>query len=304
MLKQHKPDVAVYRDHEKLLVAERPDAVFISTPNSLHVPVCRTCVEKRIPFFVEKPLSSTAAEALPLVESLRRAPLTHMVGYVYRYYETFAKARALVGSNPLGKLVHVKGTMYVGQLFREGKGWRYDRKASGGGVLISQNSHLIDMLAWLFGPIEWVSGHVKSWHSREVEDFCHSYLAFESGLSGFIDTTWSARHYRLIDMRVEVEGENGTLSVTEDDVRIFLDASAAGLPAGWTRWRKPDLYEGVEIDMGVPAFTRQDQAFLKAVAAGTMLESNAESGYHTQQVIDAIYESSGKNGHQVYAKRK
>ena len=55
--------------------------------------------------------------------------------------------------------------------------------------------------------------------------------------------------------------------------------------------------------MGVPAFTRQDEAFLKAVAAGAMLESNAESGYHTQQVIDAIYESSRKDGQQVYAKR-
>lgn len=304
MLKQYNPSVAVYRDHEKMLAEQKLDAVFISTPNSIHIPACQACLDRRIPFFVEKPLSNTAAEARPLVEALRRNPLTNMVGYIYRYYETFAKANELLNTRPLGRLIHLKATMYVSQLFREGKGWRYDRKIAGGGVLMMQDSHLIDTLVWLFGPMEWVSGHVKSWYSREVEDFCHSYFAFESGLTGFMDATWSARHYRLIDMRIDVEGENGTLSVSEDDVRVFLDDAACGLPAGWTHWRKPDLYEGVEIDMGIPAFTRQDDAFLKAVATRSMVESDAESAYHTQQIMDAIYESSAKNGQKVYTKEK
>ena len=56
--------------------------------------------------------------------------------------------------------------------------------------------------------------------------------------------------------------------------------------------------------MGVPAFTRQDEAFLNAVASGSMVESDSESAYHTQQIIDAIYESSEKSGQQVYTKRK
>jgi len=304
MLKQQKPDLAVYRDHEALLANEQIDAVFITTPNSLHVPACQACCDKRIPFFVEKPLSNTAAEARVLVEALRKQPLTNMVGYVYRYYETFAKARELLADNPLGKLIYLKATMYVSQLFREGKGWRYDPKTSGGGVLISQNSHLIDTLVWMFGPVEWVSGQAMSWYSREVDDFCHSYLAFKNGLTGYMDTSWSARHYRLIDMRIDVQGENGTLAVGEDDVKIFLDDAAGTLSAGWTQWRKPDLYCGVEIDMGVPAFTLQDEAFLKAAATGKMLESDVESAYHVQQIIDAIYESSRHNGQQVYTNRK
>jgi predicted dehydrogenase len=104
-------------------------------------------------------------------------------------------------------------------------------------------------------------------------------------------------------MRVNVQGENGTLSVSEDDVKIFLDDAAGGNAAGWTEWRKPDLYRGVEIDMGIPAFTNQDKAFLKAVTDGGTLESDVESAHHTQQIIDAIYESSDKNGQQVYTRR-
>lgn len=304
VLKQHKPDVAVYRDHEKLLAEQELDAVFVTTPNSLHVPICEACAEKRIPFFVEKPLSNTAAEARHLVEALRKNPLTNMVGYVYRYYETFPKAREVLRSGALGKLIHTKSAMYVSQLFREGKGWRYDPKIGGGGVLITQNSHLIDMLVWLFGPVDWVSGHVKSVYSREVEDYCHGYFAFESGLTGYMDSTWSARHYRMVDMRIDVEGENGTLSVNEDEVKVFLDAAAAGLPAGWTRWQKPDLYEGVEIDMGIAGFTRQDDAFLSAAAEGSSVESDAESAFHAQQIMDAIYDSAAKNGEPVHTKGK
>jgi predicted dehydrogenase len=165
------------------------------------------------------------------------------------------------------------------------------------------NSHLIDTLVWLFGTVDWVSGHVKTWYSKKVDDFCHSYLAFESGLTGYLDSSWSARHYRLIDMRVDVQGENGTLSVSEDDVKVFLDDKVGDVPAGWTQWRKPDLYRGVEIDMGIPAFTLQDQAFLDAAAKGEMLESDVANAYHTQEIIDAIYESSGKHGQQVYTRR-
>ena len=302
MLKQNKPDLRIYRDHEKLLAEEQIDAVFIATPNSLHIPIAQACLEKRIPFFVEKPVSNTAAESAPLVEALRKQPLTNMVGYVYRYFDTFAKARDLLSANPLGKLIHMNATMYVSQLFCEGKGWRYDRKISGGGVLITQNSHLIDTLVWLFGRVDWVSGHVKTWYSKKVDDFCHSYFSFENGLTGYMDTSWSARHHRLIDMRIDVQGENGTLSVGEDDVKIFLDNAVGELSAGWTRWQKPDIYRGVEIDMGIPAFTLQDEAFLKAAAKGELLESDVENAHHTQEIIDAIYESSDKNGQQVFTR--
>jgi predicted dehydrogenase len=298
MVQANKPGLAIYKDYQRMLAEESLDAVFISTPTFLHVPACQACVDRGLPFFVEKPLSNSAAEARPLLEALRKRPVTNMVGYVYRYMDTFAKARQVLAARPLGKLIHLRATMYVSQVFRRGKGWRYDPKTSGGGVLITQNSHLIDLLVWLFGPVESVSGQTKSWYSRHVEDYAHAWLTFANGLTGFVDCSWSARHYRLIDLTIDVQGEAGTATVSEDEVKVFLDEPAAGLPGGWTTWRKPNLYRGVEIDVGGPAYTRQDADFLHAAGAAGSVGSDVASALHVQEVLDAIYRSAA-GGRQV-----
>lgn len=288
--------VAVYADFDEMLEREPLDAVFITAPTSLHVPMSLACAQRGLPFFVEKPLGVSSAECLPLIQRLEEQPITNMVGYMARHTDIFRHARRLIDCGVLGRPFHLKATMYVSQLFRKGKGWRYDKQSSGGGVLITQNSHLIDLLQWLFGPIAWVSGHVKSVYSKTVEDFAHAYLGFKNGLSGFIDTSWSVRHHRMVDIAIELHAENGTLNVSDDAVKLFLENAKANYRAGWTVWRKPDLYDGVPVDLGGPEYTRQDLAFLKAAAAGSSLEADARNAFLVGRVIDGIYNSSESGG--------
>jgi predicted dehydrogenase len=177
--------------------------------------------------------------------AVARTTLTNAVGYMARHVDTFRKAKQIVDSGVLGRLVHLQATMYVSQLFRAGQGWRYDPAHSGGGVLITQNSHLIDLLLWLFGPIDRVRGHVKSYYSEKVDDFAHAIFEFGSGLSGYMDASWSVRHHRTLDLSIAVHGHAGTLQVTEDDVRLYLDEAIGEYQSGWTVFRKPDLFEGV-----------------------------------------------------------
>ncbi len=297
--RESRPGVPTYEDYEAMLARERLDAVVITSPTYLHVPMALRCVERGLAFLVEKPLSTTAAEARPLLDALARRPVVHAVGYMGRHADTFAKAKEVLASRPIGRPIHVRATMYVSQLFRKGRGWRYDAGQSGGGVLVTQNSHLLDLLAWYFGPVRRVSGQTKSFYSRRVEDFAHAWLGFDGGLTGFIDTSWSVRHHRTVDVAIDVEGENGTLAVTDDDVRVYLDAPRGGLPAGWTAWRKPDLYRPVEVDIAGPEYTRQDAEFLEAVAAGRQLECDARSAFRVQQAIDAIYASAARAGEPV-----
>jgi len=189
--------------------------------------------------------------------------------------------------------------MYVAQLFKPGKGWRYDRETSGGGVLITQNSHLIDLLLWIFGPIGWVSGHTKSWCSKGVEDFAHAYLRFDSGLTGYIDTSWSLRHHRTVDIWIDVQGTDGNLTVTDDELKLYLEHEHESYPRGWTVWKKPDLFRGVPFDIGGPEYARQDAEFLSAVRLGETVCSDAASAFGVQRVVDAIYQSAESGGKQV-----
>ncbi|MCG8406842.1 MAG: Gfo/Idh/MocA family oxidoreductase [Phycisphaerales bacterium] len=301
--KENKPDLATYQDYEKMLNAESLDAVFIASPTHLHVPMAMECVARGLPFFVEKPLGISAQSARPLVDALGEKPVVNMVGYMGRQIDTFRKGKEIVASGALGKLQHLRASMYVAQLFKKGKGWRYDRSKSGGGVLRTQNSHLLDALHWYFGRIASVSGHVKSVYSGTVDDFTHAYFKFESGLTGFMDTSWSIRHYRVPSMSVDVQGECGTLTVTDDEVKMFLDEPRGEYLAGWSRWRKPELYRPVEVDVGGPQYTLHDADFLKSVAAKQPSECNVTSAYHVEQAIDAIYESSDSGGREVVISR-
>jgi len=294
--KNLKKDVNVYDDYIKMLDREKPDVAVITTPVFLHVPMAKECVKRNIAFFVEKPLSPFSSDAEDMVEAVEKKNLTTAVGYMMRYVETFAKAKELIDSGVLGKIINFRSTIYVAQLFKKGKGWRYDKKEAGGGVVIGQATHLVDLLQWYFGDVDKVSAHTQSFYSEEVEDFAHAHFEFKNGVTGWMDSSWSMRHHRLLEIGIEVNAENGNLSVSDDEVKLFLDRPVNGTAAGWTHFAKPDLFEGVEIDLGGPQYTRQDVQFIEAVKSGGKVGNDVRNAYEVQKIIDAVYASAQKHG--------
>jgi predicted dehydrogenase len=84
--------------------------------------------------------------------------------------------------------------------------------------------------------------------------------------------------------------------VTDDVVKLFLDEEAAGYPAGWSQWYKPDLFQGVDIDLGGPQYTLQDADFLRAVRENKPVESDIKNAFYVQKLVDAIYASAENRG--------
>jgi len=289
-------DIPAYEDYCLMLDREEPDAVVLTTPVFLHIPMAKECVDRNIPFFLEKPLCLRSEEAAPLVAEIDSKGTVSMVGYMMRYMETFSLAKKIVDSQVLGKIISFGATMYVSQLFRKGKGWRYEREKSGGGVIIGQATHLIDMLQWYFGSIQKVSAHTIRFYSSEVEDFAHVYFSFEAGMSGWIDSSWSMRHHRLLETEISINTENGNLTVNDDSLKLFLEKDSRDYPAGWTTFKRPDLYRGVEIDLGGPHFSRQDMDFVSAVRENRQLQSSLKNAYCVQKVVDCIYRSAQAEG--------
>lgn len=288
-----------YDDYRKMLDKENPDAAVLATPIFLHVPMAQDCVNRDIPFFLEKPLSLRGSDADELVKQIDDKNLTTMVGYMMRYVETFAKAKEILDSGVLGKLITFNATIYVSQLFKTGKGWRYSKAESGGGVIMAQATHLIDLLKWFFGKVSLVSAHTKNWYSQEVEDFAHVYFEYANGLSGWFDSSWSMRHHRLLEVTINLNAENGNLTVSDDEVRFFLDKPAGDYPAGWTQFRIPELFKGVEIDLGSPQYTKQDVDFINAVREKRRIGTDVKNAHEVQLLVDAIYDSAEKGGQPV-----
>jgi predicted dehydrogenase len=289
-------DVAVYKDHRRMLEDVAPDIVAIATPTAFHCAIAADCVERGAHIFIEKPLCLVPDDAAPLVAALARHKRVNMVGYMTRFMETFRKAKEIADLGVLGRMQMLRTSMYIGQLFARGKGWRYDPQVAGGGVLMTQNSHLVDMLLWMFGPVATVSAHTSRLYSEAVEDHAHVFFEFASGMRGFLDASWSARHYRTPTMQIHAQGENGTLDVNDDRVALFLLAAAGGFDAGWHEWRKPDLYRGVPFDIGGANYTAQAMQFISSIRGSANVESDVQSALKVQQVISAAYRSAERGG--------
>lgn len=299
VVRQHFSDIEVVSTVDELLDKRKPDFAIVATPTGSHIEIAKKFVHSRVPVFIEKPLSLTAQDAKPLISALNSNWVPNMVGYMGRYLDTFSKANQLIHSGVLGQVKMVRSSMYIEQLLKSGEGWRYDPKTSGGGVLITQNSHLIDKLLWMFGEIVGVSGNTNKLVSQLVEDHVHAYLEFGSGAVGYIDASWSARHFRTPTISIHAQGEYGTIDVNDDEVRLYLDRPTSDLPGGWNSWRKPDLYRPVPIDIGGTQYTIQMVDFLQGVENNTELTSNVASAVRTQLVIDAIYESARLGGSRI-----
>jgi predicted dehydrogenase len=289
-------NVSTHDDFKKMLDEAKPDAVVITTPVHLHVPMAMECVERGIAFFLEKPLSIKSSDADALVEAVEKKNIATMVGYMMRYVETFQKAKEIIDSGVLGEVINFNSAIYVAQLFKTGKGWRYNKNESGGGVVIGQATHLIDLLKWYFDEVEYVSAHTKNWYSQEVEDFAHAHFEFANGVSGWMDSSWSVRHHRLLEITIQVNAANGNLVVNDDQVKMYLDLDFNGHHAGWTIFNRPDLFEGVEFDVGGPQYTKQDKDFIEAIRSGKEIESDIKNAHEVQQIVDAIYSSAEKRG--------
>ena len=220
------PSIKVFDDAEKMLDNTELDGVLISSPVSTHIPLSLLCVERNIPFLLEKPLSISAEEALPLISKLKEKHIPNMIGYVYRFLDSFVKGKEILDSGCLGNIHRISANIYISQLFKKGKGWRYDPKESGGGVLISLGSHVIDLLTWYFGPIKSVVGKVKSVYSPGIDDFAHLIMEHETNNTSIMDCSWSVRFKRKIDVKIDILGNNGSLVVSDDTVLLYLDKSS------------------------------------------------------------------------------
>jgi len=292
-------NIKVYKSAEKMFRNEEIDGVLIASPVGYHIENAMECVQNNVPFLMEKPLAVNALQAEPLIAELEKKPLPNMIGYMARNIDSFKEGKKIIDSGALGQILNVKGTVYVSQLFKQGKGWRYDPKVSGGGVLESQGSHLLDLMYWYFGEVKMVNADTLSVYSRGIEDFSHVMIQFRSGLKGWIDASWSVRFKRKMELRLDILGENGSLVISDDTLDLFLDNPMGGYKQGKTFLSANDLFTGVYIDVGGAKFTLQDQQFIQAVVEKRAASPTIKDGFHIQKIVYACYQSASQDSSPV-----
>jgi UDP-N-acetyl-2-amino-2-deoxyglucuronate dehydrogenase len=238
--------VAAFRDHQALLAALRPDVVHVCTPHDQHAPVVIDCLESGIAVIVEKPLAATMSEAEKIITAAAEQPQIKIgVCLQNRYNATIQAIRAQLDTGQLGKVLGGHGTVmwHRTATYYTSRPWRGRIANSGGGVLINQAIHTLDLLQWLLGDVSAVDGHASRSRTApgvDVEDTATLMLDHTSGAHSMLVATTANVVDSPVTLEIDTEHATffvrGDLTVRHADGRVEVVRERSALSEGRGYW--------------------------------------------------------------------
>ena len=264
-----------YSSHIDMANAEKLDAVLVCTPPNTHPEVCRDFIERRVAILCEKPLCKDVASAREMILAACSAGVMMTMASKFRYVDDVVKARQLVNSGAIGDVVLIENffTSHVDMTKR----WNSDPEISGGGVLIDNGTHSVDVMRYFLGPLSEI--HVvegKRSQNLPVDETVHIFVRSTSGILGTVDLSWSIN--KELESYLRIYGSQGTISVGWKESKFLM--------AGSKEWKVfGNGYNKVQ------AFSSQLENFARALRGTESLVVTLEDALASVQVVEAGYAS-------------
>jgi predicted dehydrogenase len=263
------------------------DAVLVSTPHHLLTPIATRAAEAGKHVLVEKPAARTAAELQPLIDAASRTGVVVKVGFNHRFHPAFRRAREYVDAGAVGDLMFVRARYGHGGRVGYDREWRAVPEISGGGELLDQGMHLIDLSRWFLGDFVTVEGfaHTYFW-DMPVDDNAFLALRTEKQQMAWLHVSWTEWKNSF---SFELYGRTGKLHVE-------------GLGGSYGTERLS--YYRMSPEMGPPEtviheYPGTDQSwalefedFVRSVETGEPPSGGLEDAVQALNVVDAIYGAS------------
>lgn len=285
----------IYNSMDELFNDASIDAVDICTPSGLHARLAISAMEAGKNVIVEKPVAITDDECVLLTDTCRKTGRQCGVISQMRFAPGIRAVKNAVSDGRLGKLIF--GSVYMKYYrspeYYSSSGWRGTAAMDGGGALMNQGIHGIDLLVYIMGPANSVSGNKKTLiHKIETEDTAAAILEFKSGALGVIEGTTSVKPG--YPRRFEICGENGSIAI-EEDVVVRCDVPGLSFPATVSSaggHADPMAFSAAghkaQLDNIISAFEGRGDMYYKI-----------EEAVDTVSLIRAIYRSS-ETGSRIY----
>jgi len=268
------------------------DAVYVTTPIPYHFQVAQTIYKEKIAenVFVEKTLAANFDEAEQLCRLSEKANGVNMVGYLRRFYVTFAKAKSLLSENAIGHVSSFKAYAFssdsLGIPSSEGQGTR-SVSYSQSGVLEDLGCYAIDLALWYFGDLD-MSASRKS-PAMDSERKVHFELESRKGLAGTIESSWSVAGFRMPEVGFSIEGSEGSIQVSDD--KLELKTKNGKL----SKWYRHDLEDNVRFWLGLPEYFREDESFVNSVLKKSKTEPDFASSSKVDRIIELVKNGASSN---------
>jgi predicted dehydrogenase len=210
----------VVAEWQQLVEREDVDLVIVATTNDALAPVSLAAIQHGKHVLVEKPAARNAEELRPLVAAARAAGVIAKVGFNHRFHPAFQKARAIFDSGVLGPLMYIRARYGHGGRLGYDREWRADPAIAGGGEMLDQGVHLIDLARWFAGDFTDVSGHISTFFwDMPVEDNGFALLKTAQGQVAWLHascTEWKNLFCFEIfgrDGKLQIDGLGGSYGV-------------------------------------------------------------------------------------------
>jgi predicted dehydrogenase len=284
---------------ERFLDHRPMDLVAIGSPSALHAEQGIAAVERGLHVLVEKPLDVTTARADALVAAADRAGVKLGVFFQDRLKPDVVKMKAMVDAGVLGRPVLASGRVkwYRPPEYYGGSRWRGTFALDGGGALINQAIHTIDVLLHLWGPIVSVDARSGTQlHKIEVEDTLVATLEFANGALGVFEASTAV--FPGYARRVELTGSNGTATLEHDSlVGVDLKEPDARFPPPTAEARDaaPANAASPTVSDATP-HRRILEDFVRAIQTGGRPVCDGPEGRRSVVVVEATYASARARG--------
>ena len=288
----HRYGGAVYRDLESFLDHRPMEVVIIGSPSALHAEQGIAAAQRGFHVLTEKPIDVTTAQADALIRECEQAGVKLGVCFQDRVAPDIGRLKKLIENGRVGKPILCSGYVkwYRPPDYYANSRWRGRQALDGGGALMNQGVHTIDLLLWLMGDVERVYARtLTALHDIEVEDTVVATLEFCNGAVGTIEAGTSI--YPGYQRRVEVSGSEGTI-VMEHDRIMTADLRVPDPTLVIQGESNTNSNASSPIVSDVSGHRRLIEDFLEAIETGGQPICDGREGRRSVELIEAIYESS------------
>lgn len=292
------PEAKFFNEGADLIKSGLCEAVLIAVPHYQHPELTILALQNGLHIMCEKPAGVYTLQAREMIAEANKHPeLTFAMMFNQRTNCVYRKIKEMVENKTIGELKRINWIItdwYRTQFYYDSGDWRATWAGEGGGVLLNQDPHQLDLLQWMFGmPVKiHAFCHEGKWHDIEVEDDVSAYMEFENGATGvFVTSTGDAPGTN----RLEVTGTKGKLvcdynSLTftrlETDEREWCKSARSG-------YTIPKVtIEQVETDGENPQHIGVLNAFVKHLEEGAPLVADGREGINGLMISNAMYLSS------------
>ncbi len=284
-LAQNAKGCAVFPDWRSVIRSDQIDVVIVATPHNLLAEISGAAVREGKHVLVEKPGARNVDELRGLISIAESAGVRVRVGFNHRYHPAFQQARELVDSGKIGSLMFIRARYGHGGRKEYDREWRARPEISGGGELIDQGTHLIDLAHWFLGEFEEVDGfaHTYFWEIP-VDDNAFLLLKTKEKKVAFLHASWTEWKNTF---SFEIYGRGGKLQVDG------LGGSYGAERLTWYRmlpemgppetnvWEYPMEDDSWEVEMA---------EFLKDIRLSRASEPGLHDAFATLKVVEQIYQ--------------